>query len=311
MQTEITPQSSDSETGNAVPSSCPFVGTDQDANVCYSYANRLNHCYRKENSFPVALDHQDAYCLSVNHISCELFQAEGKIKKLPRDIYGDFSVHKKKKHIRAYVLFSLAVIVMGIIFSLAFLNQAGYDQFAFLSATKQMAAVSSPSATSPTTPTPKPVDELDLIFLYPRATSGTPTDKPAVPTNSPLYPTPGPEFGVTFGKIDTYILHKVGNYESYHYIADLYDTSVEAIQVLNNLYDGRPLNLDQVIVVKPGEQNAENLPRFALIQLGGDTPLELIAEYYSLSEQSLSEINDLGEITLIPAGRWLLIPIEE
>ena len=311
MQTEFPPHRADSETGNPVSKSCPFLGTDQDAAVCYSYANRLNHCYRKEHPFPVALDHQDVFCLSVNHISCELFQAEGKIKKVPRRIYGEFPVHKKKKNIRAYVLFSLAVIVMGIIFSLAFLSQAGYDQFAFLSATEQMAAVSPPPAASPTSPTAKPVDDLDLIFLYPRATAGAPTDKPAVPTNSPLYPTPGPEFGELFGKIDAYILHKVGKYESFHYIADLYETSVEAIQVLNNIYEGRPLDLDQVIVVKPGEKDAENLPRFALIQLGGDTPLELIAEYYSLSEQSLSEINDLGEITLIPAGRWLLIPIEE
>jgi len=259
----------------------------------------------------VALDHQDACCLSKNHIDCPLFQAEGKLKKVPRDFIGETSEHKKKKNIWAYLLFSVAVIIMGVIFSLAFLNQHGINNLAFLSTSPEEPFQSPPTAVSEITPTPNPGDMLNLIFLYPRETGETPTEKTPSPTNSPLYPTPGPPYGQPFGKEDAYVLHLVGKFESYHYIADLYDTSVEAIQVLNSIYNGNPLVLDQVIVVKPGEKSTENLPRFGLIQLQGDTLVELIADHYEISEASLAEINDLGEINFIPAGRWLLIPIEE
>jgi hypothetical protein len=63
---------------------CPFLGLKDDPATALSFPSSHNRCFHARPALPVKLEFQRAYCLEINHTSCEEYNRapdKGKIWK--------------------------------------------------------------------------------------------------------------------------------------------------------------------------------------------------------------------------------------
>lgn len=284
---------------------CNQLGSDHDPTVCYSYPNKNNHCYKLGHPRPIYLDHQATHCLTRVHSNCIIFQQNDKVKKIPKHLIMDVLPRKKTSGTKRIMLFILAVALVGVIFSLAFLNFYELNNLYFPNTPSNFSFGPSSNETKTSTTS----NELDLLFLFPRKTKTQPNETATKISDTP-YPTPAPELGTPIGSKRIYILHQVERGDNLVYLANLYDTHIETIQSINCLVEGFPIRIDQILVIMPGKTQINNSVCLRAIRIDKDTSLEEISTQFKTTEENLTQLNDLGEIKTIPAGRWLIVPAQ-
>jgi hypothetical protein len=284
---------------------CSQLGADHDPTVCYSYPNKNNYCYKLENPRSIHLDHQTTHCLTRYHSNCVIFQLDHKARRIPKDLLLAVLPRKKNSGTKRFLLFILAVMIAGVIFSLAFLNFYELNNLYFPNTTSNYNFGSSSAETKTSTSS----NDLDLLFLFPRRTETKPIETATKDVNT-RYPTPAPELGTPIGSKWTYILHQVELVDNLIYLANLYDTKIETIQSINCLQEGSPIRIDQILVIMPGKKETTNFICLSATKIEKDTALQVISAQFKTTEENLIQLNDLGEIKTIPAGRWLIVPLD-
>jgi hypothetical protein len=159
---------------------------------------------------------------------------------------------------------------------------------------------------------PEPTETNTAIPTFTLTSTPDITNTP-IPTSTPeiLLPTPGPAMKTPFGPDQRFILHTVAESESYSKLAEMYKTSPEMIQSLNDLIEGANLWVNTVLVIMPGQIDPTGIPKFKILFIDSEESIDILAEIYNLSADELVYYNSLGEDGVIPAGRYIIIPIAE
>lgn len=289
---------------------CKYLGIFKDPDTCFSFPNQMNCCNKVKKPENIKISHQENFCLSSNPERCAIYK-ESNPRHLPNNIVGEILVKERLKLPQLLVFsFGLIVFVSILTINLLNLNQNG-TLFAF--STKSPIFYYTPTPSELPMPTFTSV-EIDMLAEFPTETDGpikteiTETDSPTK-TEITGYSTAtfGPGITTPFGNEKQYLIHQVRPGESLHYIADLYNTSLEALLGINSLIEGYPIWVNQIIIVSPGTTQGP-YEKLDAITLKEDTMLQSIADNYSTTIIKLIELNDFGEIYTIPIGRWVIVP---
>lgn len=335
----------DPNAGSGVPSGgqpamgqrCPYLGLLEDPETCFGFPFEGNLCFGGKRSEPVALTTQAEVCLTGGHTDCLVYQVRletpreitrplpdrlGRLRQYwplqhwPRQDWPRQSWPRQSWPRQSWRPALFLVGVLAVVAGLA-LAGVGLGWFgpqalpaAWLSgqpsstvtvpaaAGTGAAATSTPEATATRTATP--------------TTTLTPTLSPTPTlTPTPAPPTPGPALETPFGPDGAYVLHTVLPGESIPNLANVYDTTVRVLYAINRFHDGQALWPGRVLVIMPGQKDPSGLPLFEILQVEADTPLSSLAEQYSAQVELIRQYNDLGPADWVPAGRWLLIPVED
>lgn len=123
--------------------------------------------------------------------------------------------------------------------------------------------------------------------------------------------TPGPGVGTPFGSVQLFVLYRVEQGDSLGDLTRRYSTSVEAIRQASNIMEGKDIWPGDLIVIPIGSTNLSAIPPFKPLYLERDTNIHDIAKLYGISADLIRLYNDLGDGEMIPAARWLIVPLEE
>jgi LysM repeat protein len=215
----------------------------------------------------------------------------------------------------------LGIILIAIY--LIFFREGQGVNFSFFSRNFSQAIVTSVTSTqaeelisSLSTSTP-----LTLLGLNsPTPAISTPVSSEPAPTNtvnsspiSPLtptqaIPTPGPGLGTPFGPNEAYVLYQVLEGHSITAIAAEYQTTVEVIRKANNMIEGESAWPGSILVILPGQRNAEAVPNFSIILIEAPTSVTSLSDQYGIPVEEIQRINQLGVEEMIPAGRYIILP---
>lgn len=161
----------------------------------------------------------------------------------------------------------------------------------------------------PSSPTPLPADT--DTAPAPTETSSPTTSPTITPTpTASLTPDPFPLVVEGYGPDGRFTLHQLDEGESYTYLAELYDTTVEVLEALNFNKEGKRLWVGQYVVVIPGlEQPPDDLPQFIVLQIEEPADLADLALEYGLTVEELRSYNLLSPNVDSVSMRLLLVPI--
>ncbi len=299
---------------NRAYTACPYLGLKEDPSTWLFYPNPANHCYKSNPPRPIDPDHQRQFCLSKTYPLCKIYQQSF---SAPLPPVAELEPKKRKLPLWVYAGAVFGILLLLFITVSFFWNQD--NSSLFLSDNQNIIATDSPTAfvrptITPTSTLAHPLSDLILTPyitytpLVPPTIRNTPTatSTTAVPT---LVATPGPALKTPFGPYGTYLLHKVSEGESLGSLATLYRTSIPVIQATNQLVQGAALWPDTILIMMPGVTDPNLTVKLMPILIEIPIyPVELAARY-NVSAQSIIAYNLVDPQSLIPAGRWLIIPI--
>jgi len=304
------------------PAICRHLGISNDPDTYFQYASTWNFCHRPDAIRPLATGVQGKHCLTANHVNCPVFQA-GWDGRFPRDWVArsdefeasDLSGAGPWRTVQTGVLFFLLITALALLFGFILPSMLSPDERNFpvvagadpAALTEQVLTVLQPTETPVPSPTSAPT-EAPAGSPTPGPPSATP--EPLTPTETPL-PTDGPGLGTPFGPDDGFVIHVVLPGESYLSIANRYSTTPEVIQVLNPSVEGTSLWVDDRLVVPIGAAGAEGLPVFTTFFTTEAAGLTALADLLGTDPELLRYYNQLGDADLVPAGRWLIVPLPE
>lgn len=293
--------------------SCTYLGLEEDRDTVAGFPSIRNRCHRPAPPCAVAQDHQRDYCLSAEYVSCAAFNqpptaglpaiwsANNKMPYLTQP--------RRRRSTWLWILITCLLVLAIILLSpLVGLPVLAPSLGQFFPAT--LAPLPSHTPPAPFLPPPVPTAPPTLP-----AASPTPTASPApTQTPSPTF-TPGPTVVPGFA-LETpalqnprLMLHKVRPGEGFTMLAAFYNIAEAAIRQINT-YPSGPLWLDSVVVVPLDDINLDSLPVFQIYQVAqDDLTLAALAEQRNLSLDLLCQFNQAQPGTLLPAGRWLLLPL--
>jgi len=305
--------------------SCTYLGMYDDPSTSYAFATNSNFCHRIKPNQTINLAHQTRYCLSPEYPTCPIYQTPN-VESNSNQI-SEHGVSDKRKITTPSRFWGLSILIfsilaiMLIIYNFSNKGSTSHKPLStndlISSSSEEMNIITGTITVAASKVTPfasMPRITQSAIFtstssLFP---SPTPiqTTTPSI-TLSPtlLSPTPGPKLGESFGPDDHFILHLVKQGESLSIIAQTYQTTVEVLRTINNVVQGASVWADTVIVVIPGQEDITNLTKFKVIQLEEPTDINQLAIEYKFSIDELKYLNELGDSSIIPAGRWLIIPL--
>jgi len=276
---------------------CPHLGSSPDPASRYMFPNKLHICLKAKPRRKIALDYQENHCLTLQHKTCSLYKSEFRTP-LPTHLRREETVPiLQKKPKRPFMLLIVAILAIGGTLGLMIFRKG--EQ-----ATQPAALPAASSATmTPTevTKTPIPSPTQTETSLPTKTLTLTPT----ATTTAVLSPTPGPALGTPFGN---YLLHQVQPGESLAMIAIQYKTTVEQIEAINILREGRSVWADDILVIPIGAETEREV-RFQYVLIEEASLLSDLAEDYAIAIEDLREYNQLGLLDWVPTGRWLIIPV--
>ncbi len=274
---------------------CPFLGCRDDRDTALSYPSPQNCCFHAKPISQVALAYQRKYCLTFSFTGCPVYKSEV-IGSLPKGIQGLMPGKSKIKLWMAILGVSLLILLAAIVGAyLGLITIPGFQPMQPISQDTRTPVVGIiPSEMMiPTVPTITSTPE-----FFP-----TQTDVPVVPTAIQPHMLETP-----IGYNPTLLLHRVISGESFIYLADTYNTSVQAIKAVNlNMVD--LIYADQVIVIPVDTTDVESLPGFLVFEiLDEGKTIEDVADELVVDLNSLIKYNDLVAGYQLTVGEWLLIP---
>ena len=274
---------------------CPYLGCRDDRETALSYPCLENCCFHARPISRVCLAHQRKYCLTNSFTECPVYGSE-MIGSLPKEIHGQLpGTRKVKPWLAILSVFLLLLLVAVTSAFLGIINIPGVQPMQPISQDTQTPIVGIIPTVMTSTTVPAITTTLELL--------PTQTDVPAVPTaiQSHLLETP-------IGEYPKMLLHRVNAGESFIFLADTYNTSVQAIKTVNlNMAD--LLYANQVIVIPVDTTNVDGLPGFLVYEiLEEGKSIEDIADELVVDITSLIKYNDLVAGYQLTMGEWLLIP---
>ena len=283
---------------------CPFLGIRSDQNTCAIYPSRVNHCHRITPPERVSVIYQGQCCIGGDYEQCSVYSQDVK-GALPEGI----AAHKRKRKIlsrtRIIVFFVVAISIFA--FFWPHLNPQ-FSEVLMTTPTVE-AYFSTPTETQfpSLTPTRTPIV---IPSLAPTKTQ-TPTMTLTPRVETPVA-TAGPSFATPFGPDQKYLIHSVRAGESFFALANKYHTTKEVIEAINILPSGGGVWAGKKLVIMPDQTDLANLPKFEVIFLDQQMDIIEIAGMYTASVEEVRYYNALGDSSEnIPAGRWLIIPVEQ
>jgi hypothetical protein len=291
--------------------SCPFLGFLSDQETSFGFPDPANRCHRLEPAADIALDYQQDWCLSANYKLCRVFQNPSK-DNLPEGVTLHYPRFKLSQNflLAIFVIAFLVALLAALFLVRRFLFTAGYAGVE--PGTLTAIAVPVSEAGSSGIPTRIVRSETPTLTATPTLTpfpTSTLTPQPSM-TFSPEPPTPGPGLETPFGPGSEIVLHKVQAGESARSIAYDYRTTYQVITSTNVLLPGGSVLIDSILVIIPGMKENLGLPVFHPLYLDSDGSLRAIAELYAVLPDDLRRFNSLGPEDRIPAGRWIIIPLQ-
>lgn len=305
---------------------CPFIGTRDDSSTFFSYPSPGNHCFRVEPHQSITLSHQENFCLDTNFKTCPVNTSTWQ-GPLPQEIQGQpTSILFFSSYRRIFIVSSIVVLLFVLsIYILYIQNIYPFNPVSISTASPTLQVASDiPTLTAIESGTGE--DQGAAIFTETPAgisPSTTSTEKPPTPsqtvTNTPvptdtttptsIFPTAGPVLETPFGPDNRFVIHAVKDGEFFGRIAENFDTSVDLIIAANDLIEGANLWVGTLLVIIPGELDANDIPKFQIVFVDSQTTINDLSEKYSISTDELIFYNSLGTLEEIPAGRWIIFPI--
>ena len=290
---------------------CPYLGIKTDENTSHLYPSRANYCHRVSPPGRIGRGWQSQWCLAGQYKDCLVFSQDG-LSKLPAGIGVAKHKRRRKKPWRIVIL-GLILCGLGAIFLLwnGDLFQAsevvGNETLASMAYFATPTSLHSPSSTLSNTSPPA----LTSTVIHTPSSTPTPISTYTPSITSTPYPTSGPNLTTPFGPDHSYLIHSVGQGESFASLENKYKTTREVIKAINSLSESDILSTGKRLVIMPGQGNPVNLPIFKIVFLDQQMDVIEIAGMYSSSVEDIRYYNALGQSDeSIPSGRWLIIPVE-
>jgi len=274
---------------------CPYIGCRDDRETALSYPSLQNCCFHAKPISQVSFVHQRKYCLTNSFKVCPVYTSELD-SLLPKGFQGQMPGKSKIKPWMAILSVFLLILLVTIVSAfLGFITIPGFQPMQPISQETQTPIVGIIPSVMMTTTVPTITSTPELL--------PTQTDEPVVPTAIQPHMLETP-----IGYNPTLLLHRVISGESFIYLADTYNTSVQAIKAVNlNMVD--LIFADQVIVIPVGTTDVDGLPGFMVYEiLDEGKTIEDIAEELVVDITSLIKYNDLFAGYQLTVGEWLLIP---
>ncbi|MBN2500279.1 MAG: LysM peptidoglycan-binding domain-containing protein [Anaerolineales bacterium] len=272
------------------------------------YATTGNFCHRVDPAEPVTPAYQGVVCLKISEFpSCPVYKQTWK-GNLPAEIRGEPTITPGGGS-RILLVVVLVVFLAAVGLFLVFGRSMISDVFAGLQAgpadvqVEGAAAIGNPTDTPAALPTETEALVLEVLTLAPTGTA-TPTI-----TDTPGVPTLGPDLMTPFGPDAFLLLHRVLENESLPMIAEYYGTTTEVLRAANGFGERVNLRPGDVLVVPIDRKNAASVDVYQPLLVERDTTLQDLAFRYSTTEDTLRLWNSLGSGDIVPAGRWLVVPL--
>jgi len=272
---------------------CPYLGLKDDMATSLAFPSVWNGCHRGRRVVSPNLEHQAGYCLNENHRKCVAFRSEQSTLPLPHHLRAS----QKPTNLYWRSRFrSLVFIFIGMLV-LAGLGWGLWAQGYILPTATEI-----PSSTSTALMTP--------VITQ----TAVPAQLPTFTMTATPNPTATGEI-VSTRKLDQpigsdykFVIHKIVYAENLNQCASRYDTSIEAILMVN--YDLKtPVWVDDLLVIPVGFSIVSNLPSFEAYEVPrADMSLRVLALSFGVSLKDLRYYNAIGMDESLQVGDWLLIP---
>jgi len=290
--------------------SCPFLGLPNDSDTRYGFPSPGNHCHRFSPPASITREYQQTWCLSGAYPECRVFQ-EANEKDLPDGLALQPKGLQSPRNRTLVAILLVIVITLLCIGSLINGRVRSQKQALAMGSTMTQSAarealtktVEAITASAPTvTPTPTPT------FTRTATPTVTPKPKPSS-TSTPPPPTEGPGLETEFGSNPRFLIHQVKVGESIRNIARVYETSPTLISAINQFIAGASIRPDMFLVIIPGRTEYPGMPVFQSVYLEEDTTVSELSALYEVSSDELRRYNGFWEGELVPAKRWIIVPL--
>lgn len=177
---------------------CPYLGMQNDSQVCFSYPSEQNTCYRDGPAAMVDPAHQAGYCLSGGYIRCPLYERPSHQSPLPAPQAQAWS----QRRLRAVLLPLFALLIIASAVG-SVLFWVGAAPASMIESNVQLASTATHVggflifidgtpilAGAPVrTNTPESLPILGRLLDHPSTTTPTATPFMPLPTSTPVTPT--------------------------------------------------------------------------------------------------------------------------
>lgn len=320
---------------------CPYLGMKNDPTSHMAFPAAFNYCHFCDPSAAVNLKHQGEYCLDQNYTNCEVY-ISGEGQRLPKSIRMKSASRAGAKQAPLLWIIIIGVILAGAIF---WALRAGIkiipsvptpqpaqqtptlpvDQIVAQTITAISAMETSQYMLSQT-PTLEPDSLTPSLTLtvtpFPTLTdtpTSTSTETPtSTITRTPsITPTPSatstivPPFSLEnpIGGAQKFVIHKVASGENMNFIAEKFNTSVEAIQAVNPALPS-PIWQETIMVVPLDVTDPAGLPTLASYKVATDQiTVEEISDFMLADAQLTRHYNNCEAGQKFTIGSWVLIPL--
>lgn len=283
---------------------CPYLGLRNDPQTRFGFPNLGNYCHRITPPGLVSSDYQQNWCLSEEFPNCTVYQGASKGQLPDGMIQKPESIVSNRIILLAIGLIAAIIVLLVVLVSLIGRNRGTTRQDRSLTATAVAANLALTSQATNTLPPPSSTPTTEPTL------TPTVTNSPTItPTSTPAPPTQGPGLETQFGLNNEFLIHQVATNESLNIIALRYKTSATVITTTNELRRGASLQVDQILVILPNQAEVSDLPVFRPIYLEKDASVEALAQENGVLPRDLIRYNALGDGDLIPAGRWIILPL--
>ena len=301
---------------------CPYIGLEDDRQTHYGFSHMANCCYRFKRPVPVRTDYQDTFCLTKDYSNCKIFPDDWK-GNIPGEISTTHVNRRRLLMFRSTILL-LSLILLGLLIFAVLDNylipvNVQWIFRASENGNSDVAFFQTVSNTPENKATPTITRDIIEILPHTNLEAHSPTPTPSktatvtytsTPTIRPASPTPGPDLETPFGPGGKYIVYIISAGQSPNRIASDYQTTVEVIRAINQLPDYASIQPDTILVIIPGEVDPNNVPQLRAIFLEEAITVFDLADKLNLSPEIILELNGIAsQDILLPAGRWLVIPL--
>ncbi len=292
---------------------CPYLGQQEDPSTSLAFPSAWNYCHKAKQPESVSADHQRAFCLTVNFISCPVYEQKEAIR-LPHDLRGGGPAGFFQSNA---VRWALAISILALLAVFLIVRNERFGNMLSIPKNPQAAVTTSQPTSTIMTLGPQPFAGLPLLFLETTPTFSIPeltepplaslTPEPPTATPSPMPPHCGTALEAIVNGEQQFFVHKIRGGESLNTFADRYQTSLAAIQAVNYRLPV-PLRENWVVAIPMDFTNVDGLPTFEVEQISqSDMTLDDMAYKLGTDPSLLARFNGLDP-SCTDFNGWFLVP---
>jgi hypothetical protein len=311
---------------------CPYLGLMDDSDTSLAFPSAWNACHRSRPGATPSLRHQAEFCLGESHVHCPVFLNQQ--ASLPKHLRarGQGQPARRSPVATWILLLVLAVALAGLAWGLLTPGLIFPVPTPTSTATPRPTSSGTPTATATASLTPTVTDTPSLTPTLGTVTmTWTPTQtftptRTLTPSRTATWTyTPSPTATQTgtpsltqtlskrglempIGAELQFVIHRVQIGENMNQYAAKYNTSVEAIVMVNYKLK-TPLWEDTLLVIPVGLTDVAGLPSFEAHRVTeADRSAEALAAELGVSAAELQLYNAIAAGELLQPGDWLLVP---